>query len=128
MESRGNELKHSKCWKKKNVNQEFYIRQNYTSENQDKLRHIQINKNLEKCTSCVLKKKKGKKCVHVCARSLQSCPTLCDPMDYIAHQAPLSLGFSSQEYWRELACSPPGDLPNSGIEPTSLMSPVLAEY
>ena len=58
MESRGNELKHSKCWKKKNVNQEFYIRQNYTSENQDKLRHIQINKNLEKCTSCVLKKKK----------------------------------------------------------------------
>ena len=28
----------------------------------------------------------------------QSCPTLCDLMDYIAHQAPLSMGFSRQEY------------------------------
>ena len=30
----------------------------------------------------------------------QSCPSLCNPMDYIAHQAPLSMGFSRQEYWR----------------------------
>ena len=29
----------------------------------------------------------------------QSCPTLCDPMDCVAHQAPPSMGFSRQEYW-----------------------------
>ena len=33
------------------------------------------------------------------AKSLQSCPTLCDPMDCVACQAPLSIGFSMQEYW-----------------------------
>ena len=35
------------------------------------------------------------------AKSLQSCPTLCDPID-VSHQAPLSLGFSRQEYWSGL--------------------------
>ena len=40
----------------------------------------------------------------------------------IARQAPLSMGFSRQEYWSGLSCSPPGDLPDSGIEP---MSPAL---
>ena len=44
----------------------------------------------------------------------------------VAHQAPLSMGFSSQEYWRGLLCPPPGDLPNPGIEPASLKSPELA--
>ena len=47
------------------------------------------------------------------------CPTLCDPMDYIAHQAPLSMGLSQQEYWSGLSCPPPGDLPNRGIKPRS---------
>ena len=51
-----------------------------------------------------------------CAQSLQSCLTLCDAMD---HQAPLSMGFSSQEYWEGLPCPPPGDLPNSGTKTTS---------
>ena len=37
-------------------------------------------------------------CVCVCVLVAQSCPTFCNSMDYIAHQAPLSLGFSSQEY------------------------------
>ena len=32
----------------------------------------------------------------------QSCPTLCDPMDSVAHQAPMSLEFSKQEYWSGL--------------------------
>ena len=32
----------------------------------------------------------------------QLCPTLCDPMDYTAHQAPLSMEFSRQEYWSGL--------------------------
>ena len=38
----------------------------------------------------------------------------------VAHQAPLSLGFSRQEYWSELPFPPPGDLPNLGIERGSL--------
>ena len=43
----------------------------------------------------------------------------------VAHQAPLSIGFSSQGYQSGLPCLPPGDLPNPGIEPTSLKSPAL---
>ena len=55
---------------------------------------------------------------HSCAVSLitQSCPALCDPR-HCSRQAPLSLGFSRQEYWRGLPSCPPGDLPNPGIEP-----------
>ena len=59
------------------------------------------------------------------AGSLQSCPTLCDPMD-LARQAPLSMGFSRQEYWSGLPCRPPGDLPDPRIESGSLVSPALA--
>ena len=44
----------------------------------------------------------------------------------VAHQAPLSMWFSRQEYWRGLPCPPPGDLSNPGTEPMSLMSPALA--
>ena len=44
----------------------------------------------------------------------------------VAHQAPLSMGSSRQEYWSGLPCPPPGDIPNLGIEPMSLMSPALA--
>ena len=40
----------------------------------------------------------------------------------IAPQAPLSLGFSRQEYWSEFSCPPPGDFPDPGIEHTSLKS------
>ena len=43
-----------------------------------------------------------------------------------ACQAPLSMGFSRQEYWSGLPCPPPGDLPDPGIKPASLMSPALA--
>ena len=43
----------------------------------------------------------------------------------VTHQSPLSMGFSRQEYWRGLPCLLPGDLPNPGIEPTSLASPAL---
>ena len=50
------------------------------------------------------------------AQLLQLCLTLCDSMDYIACQAPLSMGFYRQEYWSGLPCPPPGDLPNAGIE------------
>ena len=44
----------------------------------------------------------------------------------IAHLAPLSMGFSRQEYQSGLPCPLPGDLPDPGIEPGSLMSPALA--
>ena len=44
----------------------------------------------------------------------------------IAHQAPLSVEFSRQEYWSVLPCPPPGDLPDPGIEAASFVSPALA--
>ena len=56
------------------------------------------------------------------ANSLQSCPTLSTPWT-VAHQAPLSVGFSRQECWSGMPCPPPGDLPDPGIEPAS---PALA--
>ena len=42
----------------------------------------------------------------------------------IAYQAPLSMGFSRQEYWSGRPCPPPGDLPDPGYEP---VSPVLQQ-
>ena len=50
---------------------------------------------------------------------VQSCSTLCHHMDYIAHQAPLSTGFSRQEYWSGSPFPSPGDLPNPGMDPRS---------
>ena len=45
----------------------------------------------------------------------------------VALQAPLSIGFSRQEYWSGLSCASPGDLSDQGIEPESLGSPALAD-
>ena len=59
--------------------------------------------------------------MHACCRfSL----TLCD-LWTVTLQAPLSMGFSRQEYWSGLPCPPPGDLPKTEIKPSSLMSPAL---
>ena len=55
----------------------------------------------------------------------QSCPTLCGRMD-CSCQAPLSVESSRQEYWSGLVFPSPGNLPNPGIKPTSLVSPALA--
>ena len=44
----------------------------------------------------------------------------------VAHQTPLSMEFSRQECWSTLPFLPPGDLPDSGIEPSSLAYPALA--
>ena len=49
----------------------------------------------------------------------QSCPTLCAAPWTVAHQAPLSIGFSRKEYWSGLPGPPPGDLPNLWMEPAS---------
>ena len=43
----------------------------------------------------------------------------------VARQAPLSMGFSRQEYWSGVPFSSPRGLPSPGIEPMSLASPVL---
>ena len=48
----------------------------------------------------------------------QSCPTHCDPWT-VAHQAPPSMRFSRQEYWRGLPFPSPRGLPHPGIEPRS---------
>ena len=45
----------------------------------------------------------------------------------VAHQSPLPMEFSSQEYWSGFPFPTPGDRPHSGIEPVSLASPVLAD-
>ena len=54
--------------------------------------------------------------------------TLCHPMDCIARQAPLSMGFSRQGDWSGLLCPLPGDLPDPGIKLpfiASAVSPAL---
>ena len=62
----------------------------------------------------------------ICVLSLFSCVRLFATLWTVAFQAPLSMGFSRQEYWRGLPCPSPGDLPNPGTETESLKSPVLA--
>ena len=57
--------------------------------------------------------------VHACVLSHFSCDWLFVTPWTGAHQAPLFMGFSRQEYWSGLLCPPPGDLPNPGIEPMS---------
>ena len=61
-----------------------------------------------------------------CMLSCFSCVLLFVTLWTVACQAPLSMGFSRPEHWSGLPCYPPGDLPVTGIEPMSLMSPALA--
>ena len=61
----------------------------------------------------------------VLAKSLQSCLTLCDPVDC----SPLSSsvhGILQAKYWSGLPCPSPGNVPNPGIQLESLKSPALA--
>ena len=44
----------------------------------------------------------------------------------VAHQAPLCMGFSRQEYWSGLSCPPPEDLPHAGMELSSLYVSCIA--
>ena len=69
---------------------------------------------------CVYVYVKGCVCVCVCALS---CVWLFVTPWTVARQAPLSMEFSWQEYWSVLPFPTPGDLPNPGIEPASLVSP-----
>ena len=63
----------------------------------------------------------------VCARARKSF-WLClfATLQAVAGQASVAMRFSRQEYWSGLLCPPPGDLPDPGIKPTSLMPPALA--
>ena len=62
----------------------------------------------------------------VCAQLLSHVPLLAT-LWTVANQAPLFMGFFSQEYWSGLSFLPPGDLPDPGIEPVSPASPTLAD-
>ena len=71
-------------------------------------------------------------CVCVCARvhaCVRTCVLTLSHFSHVwlfvtlwtmAHQAPLCMGFSRQEFWSELPCTSPEDLPNPGIQPPSL--------
>ena len=61
-----------------------------------------------------------------CVPSRFSCVWLCATLWTVAHQVPLSMGFSRQEYWSGVPCPPAGDLPHPGITPVSLKPPALA--
>ena len=72
---------------------------------------------------------------HICILIADSCCTACMLSRFsvsdsatlwtVARQAPPSMVFSRQEYRNGLPCPPPGDLPDPGINPTSLKSPAL---
>ena len=64
--------------------------------------------------------------MHACVRSHFSCCKLFVILWTVACQASLSMGFSRLEYWSGLPYPSPGDLPNPGIKPASLISPALA--
>ena len=57
--------------------------------------------------------------VHACILSRFSHVQLFATPWTVTHQAPLSMGFSRQEYWRRLPCPPPRDLPDPGFKPGS---------
>ena len=63
--------------------------------------------------------------MHGCVPSFFSRDQLCATLWTVAHWAPLSIGFSRQEYWSGLPCPHPGDLPNPGTEPMTLMPPAV---
>ena len=60
--------------------------------------------------------------MHTVTSVLSNSPTLWT----VACQAPLSMGFSRQEYWRELPFPSPGDLPSPRTDPVSPEAPALA--
>ena len=65
-------------------------------------------------------------CLYICMRAKLLPLCLCATLWTVARHAPLSMGFSRQDYCSGLPCPPLGDLPDPGIKPMSLMSPSLA--
>jgi len=62
--------------------------------------------------------------MRICAKSLESCPTLCGPMDCSPPGSSVH-GFSRQKYRSGLPCPPPGDLPDPGIKPVAPVAPAM---
>ena len=77
-------------------------------------------------TYCHVRKIPKLRCVHSCMLSHFSHILLFVTLWTVARQAPLSIGFSRQEYWSGLPCPPLGYLPNPRMEPASRISPALA--
>ena len=67
----------------------------------------------------LLSREIGDICVHACVLSRFSHVWLFTASWTVARQAPLTMGFSRQEYWNGLPCPPPEDLPNPRIKPRS---------
>ena len=88
--------------------------------------HLSPSLSLTLCLQRELPCLRGSSGFGVCVLSRFSCVWLFVTPWAVACQAPLSMGFSRQGHWTGLACPSPGDLPNPGIKPTSLMSPALA--
>ena len=101
----------------------IYVPENYIEECSSfficSIQKLGIPSNVQKSWSSLQRN------VLCCAQSLQLHPSW-GTLWTVAGQAPLSMGFSRQEYWSGLPCPPPGDLPNPGIKPRSLRSPALA--
>ena len=62
----------------------------------------------------------------MCAKSLQLCPTLCYPMNCSSPGSSVH-GMLQARILEWVACLPPGNLPNPGVEPASLTSPSLED-
>ena len=73
-------------------------------------------------------KRDSNRSLHACVLSHFHCVWLCVTLWTITLQAPLSMGFSRQEYWNGVSCPPPGDLLDPGIKLAFLKSPALAGW
>ena len=87
--------------------------------------HGPLSQLKKKITHSVLRRHYVCVCVCVCVYQIASVVFDSATSWTVAHQAPLSMGFSRQEYWSGLPLPSPRDLPNPGIEPGSLTSPAL---
>ena len=63
---------------------------------------------------------------YACVLSHFGCVQLFETLWAVTCQAPPSMGFSKQEYWRGLPYPSPGHLPDTGIESASLISPAVS--
>ena len=104
---------------------DIFLSQFGTSSNYHQLILSQMHKKKRKKKKRRNKKRTSKKESCVCVLSCFSHVWLFATLWTAANQAPLSMGFSRQEYWRGFPFPPPGDLPDPGIKPMSFKSPAL---
>ena len=97
-------------------------------ERWQKIKFTVIEKYESRCIPCSVEVpvEKGSPMLEAWLLSCFSCVQHFGTLWTVAHQAPLSMGFSRQEYWSGLPRPPLGDLPDPGIDPSSLMSSASA--